>query len=82
MLKNIRKFWWIILILGILIFLWGGSSIVFAVKNYEMVINDTAYAPETSGMVLESCMLIFRKGVLRAVCGLVMAVGAGFVRKR
>jgi len=82
MLKNIRKFWWIILILGILIFLWGGSSVVFAVKNYEMVINDATYALETSRMVLESCMFMFRKGALRAVFGLVLAVGAGFMRKR
>ncbi len=78
----LKKFWWIISVLGILIFLWGSGSIVFAVRNYQMVLNDTTYAVETGRMVLESCMLLFRKGSLRAVIGMVLAVVAGFMRKR
>lgn len=76
-----RMFWRILFVLGIVIFLWGGSSVVFAVRNYEMVLNDTMYAAETSRMVLESCMLLFRKGTLRAILGIVMIFIAGYMNK-
>ena len=79
--RRIRLLWRVLWVLGIVIFLWGGSSVVFAVKNYEMVLNDTTYAQETGRMVLESCMFLFRKGSLRAVIGLALAVVAGYMGK-
>ena len=77
-----RLLWSILLVLGVGILLWGGSSVVFVVRNYEMVLNDMTYATETGRMVLESCMFLFRKGVLRAMFGLVLTVGAVAMRKR
>lgn len=80
--RRSRVFWSIVLVLGVLIFFCGGSSVVFAVRNYEMILNDSTYAPETGRMVLESCMLLFRKGTLRAVLGLALALAAGFMKRK
>ena len=80
--RRTRLLWRMLFVLGIVIFLWGGSSVAFAVRNYEMVLNDTTYAAETSRMVLESCMLLFRKGTLRVVLGIVMIFIAGYMNKK
>jgi len=80
--RRVRLFWRMLLALGLVIFLWGGSSIIFAVRNYEMVLSDTTYAAETGRMVLESCMLLFRKGVRRAVLGIAVVFVAGFMNKK
>ena len=80
--RRTRLLWRMLFVLGIVIFLWGGSSVVFSVRNYEMILNDTTYAIETGRMVLESCMLLFRQGVLRAILGLVMIFIAGYMNKK
>ena len=80
--RRSRMFWRIVLVLGVLIFFWGGSSIIFAVRNYEMILNDSTYVSGTGRMVLESCMLLFRKGALRAVLGLALTLAAGFMKRK
>lgn len=80
--RRVRLFWRMFFALGIVIFLCGGSIVVFAVRNYEMVLNDTTYAAETGRMVLESCMLLFRKGVRWAVLGMVLIFAAGYMNKK
>ncbi len=49
--RRSRLLWNVLLVLGVGILFWGGSSVIFAMRNYEMVLNDTTYATETGRMV-------------------------------
>lgn len=83
-LKNRRSktFWCVILIIGILISIWGGTGCAYAIMNYEMTLRDTTFAADTAMMILEGCIVLFRKNVLRVAFGVIMAVVAGFMRKK
>lgn len=72
----------LVLVFGIVILFCGIGTGVFAIWNYQMVVEDNTYAAETAGMVLESCMLLFRKAIGRIAAGIAVSLAAMFMGKK